>query len=122
MMCEAGSPPEGIAALIAGAKALTGWDENRSVRKLNLHTADFKEIETWFAGFYESPWSKAVVVYHFEAEGENRTRWSVFANHQFSGARKILSLFARNRILERTEQDMQQLKLLIETEAVESRQ
>jgi hypothetical protein len=52
MMCEAGSPPEGIAAIIAGAKALTGWDENDSVRRINLHTADFKEIETWFDRFY----------------------------------------------------------------------
>lgn len=54
MMCEAGSPPEGIAAIIAGAKALMGWDENNSVRKINLHTADFKEIETWFARFYKA--------------------------------------------------------------------
>jgi len=52
MMSEAGSPPEGIAAIIAGAKALTGWDENDSVRRINLHTADFKEIENWFGGFY----------------------------------------------------------------------
>jgi len=52
MMCEAGSPPEGIAAIIAGAKALNRWDENDSVRRLSLHTADFKEIETWFARLY----------------------------------------------------------------------
>jgi hypothetical protein len=53
MMCEAGSPPEGIAAIIAGAKALLDWDENDSVRALNLHTADFKEIENWFSKIYE---------------------------------------------------------------------
>ena len=52
MMCEAGSPPEGIAAIIAGAKALNGWDENDSVRRISLHTADFKEIERWFSELY----------------------------------------------------------------------
>ena len=95
-------------------------DEHMSKWQPTLTITEKRE-PSFVAGFYESPWSKAVVVYHFEAEGENRTRWSVFANHQFSGARKILSVFARNRILERTEQDMQQLKLLIETEAVESK-
>jgi hypothetical protein len=59
MMCEAGSPPEGIAAIIAGAKALTGWKEDYSQRyaavdlkKLNVQVADFKEIETWFGELY----------------------------------------------------------------------
>jgi hypothetical protein len=53
-MCEGGSPPEGIAAIIAGAKALNGWDENDSVRSISLHTADFKEIENWFDKFYQA--------------------------------------------------------------------
>ncbi|MBV8213089.1 MAG: hypothetical protein JOZ08_07660 [Verrucomicrobia bacterium] len=58
MMCEAGSPPEGIAAIIAGAKALTGWKENYSgaltnLKKLNVQVADFKEIENWFDAFYK---------------------------------------------------------------------
>lgn len=59
MMCEGGSPPEGIAAIIAGAKALTGWDENDSVRRISLHTADFKEIENWFDKFYRARTRKA---------------------------------------------------------------
>jgi hypothetical protein len=59
MMCEGGSPPEGIAAIIAGAKALNGWDENDSVRRISLHTADFMEIENWFDGFYHARTGKA---------------------------------------------------------------
>lgn len=51
-MCKAGSPPEGIAAIIAAAKAVNNYDENDSVRKLNLHTADFKEVENWFRKIY----------------------------------------------------------------------
>jgi hypothetical protein len=62
MMCEGGSPPEGIAAIIAGAKALNGWDENDSVRRISLHTADFKEIENWFDKFYHARTGKAPAI------------------------------------------------------------
>ena len=61
MMCEAGSPPEGIAAIIAGAKALTGYREPRTVslNKLNIQTADFRDIERWFGDLYLSRTGKA---------------------------------------------------------------
>jgi hypothetical protein len=56
MMCEAGSPPEGIAAIIAGAKALTGYREPRNVglKQLNIQTADFQAVERWFGDLYLS--------------------------------------------------------------------
>jgi hypothetical protein len=53
MMSEAGSPPEGIAAIIAAAKAVTGWNNDDNSTPINLHTADFKEIETWFSQLYQ---------------------------------------------------------------------
>ena len=105
--------PESVWRVFDDDKHMSTWQPTFTVTD--------KRKPSFVAGFYDSPWSKAVVVYHFEALGEQQTRWSVFANHQFSGAQKILSLFARNKILRRTENDMQQLKLLIETEAAESR-
>jgi hypothetical protein len=51
MMPEGGTPPEGIAVLTSAAKALTGYSE-QDASKINLHTADFKEIETWFDWLY----------------------------------------------------------------------
>ncbi len=106
--------PESVWRVFDDAKHMSKWQPTLAVTE--------KRKPSFIAGFYESPWSKAVVVYHFEATGDNQTRWSVFANHQFSGVKKLLSLLARNKILRRTEEDMQQLKLLIETESAESRQ
>ena len=50
MMCEAGTPPEGIAAIFASMKAVTGFVARGD--KLNIHTADFKEVETWISDLY----------------------------------------------------------------------
>lgn len=74
----------------------------------------------FIAGVYESSGSKAVVVYHFEVPDENSTRIILYANHQFSGLRKLASVFLRRTMLSRAEQDLQQCKLLIETGAAGS--
>ena len=49
MMSEAGTPPEGIAAVMASLKAVTGYYE---LEHINFQTADFKEIEKVIALIY----------------------------------------------------------------------
>ena len=51
MMCEAGTPPEGIAAVLASLKAVTGFYEDTAI---NLQTADFQELERWAGKLYQS--------------------------------------------------------------------
>lgn len=69
----------------------------------------------FIAGICTTRWSKAVVVYHLEAQGEVSTKCIVHGNHQFKGLKKLASLFARQAILNQTEADLQRLKLLAET-------
>jgi len=74
----------------------------------------------FIAGVYESDRSKAIVVYHFEVLDENCTRIIVYANYQFTGLRKLTSVFLRRAMSNRADEDLQQCKLLIETEAAGS--
>ncbi|MDH3554163.1 MAG: SRPBCC family protein [Gammaproteobacteria bacterium] len=74
----------------------------------------------FIAGVHESARSKAIVVYHFEVLDENSTQVVVYAKHEFTGLRKLSSIFLRQAILHRTNEDLQCCKLLIETEAAGS--
>ena len=103
--------PEDVWHVFDDAEQTSGWQPTLTITE--------KRRPSFVAGIYESPWSKAIVVYHFEAIEDNRTRWSVFANHQFSGVRKLTAVFNRNAILKQTEDDMQRLKLLVESETAE---
>jgi hypothetical protein len=69
----------------------------------------------FMAGICTTRWSKAVVVYHTEPQGENSTKCVVHGNHQFGGLKKLASVFLRQTILNLTEADLQRLKLLAET-------
>lgn len=79
-----------------------------------------KREPNFMAGIYESPWSRAIVVYHFERHDENSTQLVVYANHHFKGLKRLLYIFVRQAILNRTEEDLQRCKLLIETAAAEN--
>lgn len=57
MMCEAGTPPEGIAAVLASMKAVTGYyDETLK----NPQTNDFAEIELWISKLYQKRTGKPI--------------------------------------------------------------
>ena len=51
MMCEVGSPPEGIAVALAANKALTKYV---NLSEINIQTADFKELEEWLGRLYHA--------------------------------------------------------------------
>ena len=99
-----------------GAVSELLYDENgRDV--LMTETMTEKREPDFMAGIYDSAWSKATIVNHFEAIEEQRTRWVIYANHQFKGIYRIMALFLRKSICGRTDDWMQRFKLLVETNA-----
>ena len=73
----------------------------------------------FMAGIYTSKFGKTIIVNHFEDAGENQTRWVVYANHMFRGLKKLMSVFFANSIRNRTENDLERFKLLVESQAVD---
>ena len=70
----------------------------------------------FLAGNYEAPTGSAVVVNHFEAIDNHKTRWSIYANHTFKGIYKIIGLFFAGSIRKSSEETMNKFKLFAETE------
>ena len=70
----------------------------------------------FLAGTYESPMAKTLIVNHFEAVGDESTRWTAWCNFSFHGLMKVMSLFVGGMIRKRTEGDMQRFKLMVETD------
>ena len=97
-----------------GAIAELIYDEDG--REVSMtETMTEKRKPDFMAGSYDSTWSKAVIVNHFEAVGDDQTRWIIYANHQFKGLYKIVGLFLRKAISGRTDEWMQRFKLLVES-------
>jgi len=103
-----------------GAVAELVYDENGK-KVVMTETITEKRKPDFMAGIYESTWGKALIVNHFEAIGENTTRWTVYANHRFNGIMKLMALFAGKSVRIRTEADLQRFKLLVETDLARSR-
>ena len=64
----------------------------------------------------ESARGASIVVNHFEALDEGRTKWVVYRNMRFAGLAKLLAPFKMNAIAERFEDDMQRFKLMVESD------
>jgi len=78
-----------------------------------------KRKPDFMAGIYDSNLGKAIIVNHFATLDENKTQWVVYANRQFKGMMKLMSIFMRKSICRRTEEDMQRFKLLVESVTAE---
>lgn len=78
-----------------------------------------KRAPDFIAGEYDSAWSRVVVVNHFQAVDDGRTRWTVYSRHRFKGMMKIMSLFIHKAIRERNDDWLQRFKLLVESRAAE---
>ena len=97
-----------------GAVSELVYDENgREV--VMTETMTEKRKPDFMAGFYDSAWSKATIVNHFEATDHGGTRWVMYANHQFKGFFRILGWMFRKSIRGRTDDWMQRFKLLVES-------
>lgn len=96
-----------------GAVAELVYDENgREVRMIETITE--RREPDFTACIYTSRFGKTIIVNHFEDAGD-QTRWVVYANHFFKGMMKLMSIFFAKSIRERTENDLQRFKLLVES-------
>lgn len=101
-----------------GAVAELVYDENgRKVRLLETITE--RREPHFMAGTYESDAGNALIVNHFEAAGDGRTRWTMYGNHTFKGVFRVLGLFVAGSIRRRNETMMNNFKLLAETQKAE---
>ena len=69
----------------------------------------------FLGGTYESKWANVVIVNHFEETEDGATRWTMNSKYGFKGFMKIMALFVRNSICDRSDTDMNRFKLLVET-------
>lgn len=105
---KAGTPgqPDAVSELV--------YDENgREVVMTETITA---RAEPYFlGGTYESDWANVVIVNHFAETADGQTLWTMNTKYGFKGIMKIMALFMRNSICERSETDMNRFKLMVET-------
>ena len=70
----------------------------------------------FMAASYETPQATTLIVNHFEAIGNEQTRWSSWCNYRFSGLMKVTSLFVAGAIRKRAQGDMERFKLMVESD------
>jgi uncharacterized protein YndB with AHSA1/START domain len=76
--------PDAVAELV--------YDENG--RKVTLiQTITERREPDFMAGVYDSAMGKALIVNHFEALGDDRTRWTMYGRHTFKGIYRALAIF-----------------------------
>jgi len=99
--------PDSIAELV--------YDENgRDVVMIETITARREPV--FLGGTYESKWGSVVVFNNFEETDDGKTRWTSHINYAFKGFMKVLAIFMRKSICNRTDADMRRFKLFVETE------
>ena len=101
--------------IVIDADCETVWDAFDSVDDEGRWKVTDKRRPTFIAGNYITDGSTAVVVNQFENLGPAQTRWVVFANYQFKGLTKLLSVFGAGTVRKRTIANMERFKLFVET-------
>lgn len=105
---KSGAPgqPDAVSELI--------YDENgREVVMTETITA--RREPNFLGGTYESKWATVTIFNHFEEIDTGQTRWVSSANYRFKGLMKIMALFMRKSICNRSDTDMNRFKLMVET-------
>lgn len=98
-----------------GAVAELVFDEGD--RQVTLtETITERRAPDFLAATYESPQVGTLIVHHFDALDDGRTRWSSWCNFRFRGLMRVMALFAVGRIRRRMEDDMQRFKRMVETD------
>jgi len=91
---------------------------NENGKKLTTtETVTERRKPDFMAGSYDNAWATTLIVNHFEKVDDNTTRFISYANINFKGIMKIMSLFTARSIRNRVEADINRFKLLVETEA-----
>ena len=81
-----------------------------------------RRVPDFLAGTYESRHGSTLIVNHFEAIDERRTRWTSWCNFRFRGTMKFLSLLVAGSIRKRTQGDMERFKLMVESDLAQGEQ
>ena len=105
---QSGTPgqPDAVSELI--------YDENgREVVMKETITA--RREPDFLGGTYESKWANVVIVNHFAATEDGKTRWTMSSKYGFKGIMRLMALFMKNSICSRSDTDMNRFKLLVET-------
>lgn len=108
----------GTAGQPGATTALLYDEDGREVRMTETITE--RREPDFMASVYTTEWGKTIIVNHFEDAGDGRTRWVMYANHFFKGVMKIISVFRAGALKNRTDNDLQRFKLLVESEQAES--
>ncbi len=112
------TPREGTPGQPGAVSELIYEEKGREVRMTETITE--RREPDFMAGVYTSEFGKTIIVNHFEDTGDNQTRWIVYANHFFKGMMRLMSIFFARSIRERTENDLERFKLLVESRAAEA--
>lgn len=97
-----------------GAVSELVYEENGR-RVVMTETITERREPDFLAGVYESDWGATLIVNHFEVQGEQRTKWSVWCNFRFRGFMRLLSPFMAGSIRRRTDADLERFKALAES-------
>jgi len=99
-----------------GAVSELVYDENG--RKVVVtETVTERRQPVFMARTYDNDRARTLIVHHFEAIDENKTRFVSYTNMRFKGITKVMSLFVAKSIRARAEADLNRFKLFVETEA-----
>ncbi len=98
-----------------GAVAEIAFDENGK-RVVLKETITERRDPDFLAGSYEADHRTTIVVNHFEAIDEKRTKWTSWNRFTFTGLMRCFTIFIGGAIRRRTEGDMQRFKLMVESD------
>ena len=84
-----------------------------------IETITARREPDFLAGTLTSEQFNAVVVNHFEKTDDGGTRWIAYWNRTFMGASRFTTLFTHGSIRKRVDDQMNRLKLLVESEQAE---
>ncbi len=111
---ESFTPLSGVPGQV-GAVAEVAFNENGR-RVVMKETITERRDPDFLAGTYETDHGSMLIVNHFEAIDEQRTKWTSWCNFTFSGIMRLLSIFIVGTIRKRTGGDMQRFKLMVESD------
>lgn len=97
------------------------YDENGKMVVMTETVAERRQPH-FLAGVYDTAWARTLIVNHFQAIDDNRTRLVSYSNMSFKGMMKFVSLFSAGSIRRRLEADMNRFKLFVESEAARMQQ
>lgn len=111
---ESFTPKSGIPGQ-TGATAEVAFNENGK-RVVMRETITERRDPDFLAGSYETDHGTTVIVNHFEAIDESRTRWTSWCRFTMPGLMRLMSIFVGRIVRKRTEGDMQRFKLMVESD------